>query len=151
MGIRRYRAAGGVVVDDAILATDGPLMLLLDRPSRGEVRLPKGHIDPGEDPLETALREVREETGYADLVVLDDLGSQRVEFDYQGDHVIRDEHYYLMRLASPARSPRPPEDEAQFQVRWVPLYQAPQELTYPAEQEMARRAVQRYQALHSSV
>lgn len=31
--------------------------------------LPKGHIEPGEDPRETAVREVKEETGYWARVV----------------------------------------------------------------------------------
>ncbi len=150
MGVRRYRAAGGVVIDDRPTGSlPGPRMLLLERPSRGEVRLPKGHIDPGEEPLQAALRETREETGYAALEVLDDLGAQTVEFDHQGDRVIRDEHYYLLRLLSGQQIPRPPEDEAQFRVRWLPLEQAPQALTFAAEQEVARRAVQRYRALQT--
>ena len=42
MAERRYAAAGGVVVD-------GDRMLVLERPERNEVRLPKGHVEPGED------------------------------------------------------------------------------------------------------
>ena len=42
---KRYLAAGGVVIHDG-------RMLVLDRPSRGEVRLPKGHIEGGEDAAE---------------------------------------------------------------------------------------------------
>ena len=45
-----YVAAGGVIIHDG-------QMLLLDRPHRGEIRLPKGHVDPGESHDETALRE----------------------------------------------------------------------------------------------
>lgn len=48
--------AGGVVFDAA-----GRVLLLRHR--KGEWVFPKGHVDPGERPLETALREVEEEAG----------------------------------------------------------------------------------------
>ena len=76
----RYAAAGGVVVQRDVLqglpAAETHL-LLLDRPRRAEVRLPKGHIDPGESAEEAALRETCEESGYCDLDVLADLGGER--------------------------------------------------------------------------
>lgn len=115
-------------------------MLLLDRPSRGEVRLPKGHIDPGESAAETALRETEEESGYADLEIVEDLGRRVVEFDFDGRHVIREEHYFLMRLRSEMQTPRNAKDHAQFEVMWVALADAPAQLTYAAEQEVAARA-----------
>jgi ADP-ribose pyrophosphatase YjhB (NUDIX family) len=40
--------------------------MLLIRPSRDEVRLPKGHVEAGETLRAAALREVAEETGYDD-------------------------------------------------------------------------------------
>lgn len=129
----RYRAAGGVVIHAG-------RMLLLDRPSRGEVRLPKGHIDPGETAEETALRETEEESGYADLEIVRDLGRRMVEFEYQGERVIRDEHYFLMRLRSEAQIERNAKDGAQFRVLWVAAQDAPDLLTYAAEQETAVRA-----------
>lgn len=129
-----YEAAGGVVVD-------GSQMLLLDRPDRGEVRLPKGHIEAGESADSAALRETTEETGYTQLVIVADLGEQVVEFDYQGNHIIRREHFFLMRPASHHQTPRAPADEAQFQVRWTPLDEAVGQLTFAAEQEIARRAL----------
>ncbi|RIK34846.1 MAG: hypothetical protein DCC55_32140 [Chloroflexi bacterium] len=129
-----YDAAGGVVVD-------GSQMLLLDRPERGEVRLPKGHIEAGESAGTAALRETAEETGYDHLVIVADLGEQVVEFDYQGKHIIRREHFFLMRPVSHHQSPRAPADEAQFRVRWSSLDEAVGQLTFAAEQEMARRAL----------
>ena len=48
--------AGGLVFDPA-----GRVLLL--RRDNGEWMFPKGHIDPGEDHLTTALREVEEEAG----------------------------------------------------------------------------------------
>ena len=79
----RYAAAGGVVV-----RPEGEV-LLLERPSRGEVRLPKGHIDPGETPLETARREIAEEAGFRELRMLADLGWQEVRFVYEGRRYAR--------------------------------------------------------------
>ncbi len=37
--------------------------------------LPKGHIDPGEDALTAARREIKEESGVSELVLLRPLGS----------------------------------------------------------------------------
>jgi 8-oxo-dGTP pyrophosphatase MutT (NUDIX family) len=97
--IREYRSAGGVVVRRA-----GNQVLVLKRPKRldqngrPEMRLPKGHIEPGEKPKEAALREVCEETGLRALEILSDLGHQIVEFEWKGHHYVRDESCFLNRL-----------------------------------------------------
>jgi 8-oxo-dGTP pyrophosphatase MutT (NUDIX family) len=132
--IKRYEAAGGVVADKGHL-------LLLDRPGRGEVRLPKGHIEAGESAEAAALREIAEETGYDDLTIVADLGEQVVEFDYQGRHIVRRERYFLMRLRSDHQAPRSTTDAAQFFVRWTPFHEALAQLTFAAEQTMALRAL----------
>ena len=120
-------------------------MLLLDRPSRGEIRLPKGHVDPGESHDETALRETIEETGYAELEIVADLGERLVEFDQEGRHYRRAEHYYLLRKTGDYQEPRSPKDEKQFQPYWVPMGEAVKQLTYLAEQDVALRAIAAYQ------
>lgn len=130
-----YVSAGGVVIHNGHV-------LLLDRPSRGEVRLPKGHVEAGESIAAAALRETTEESGYADLVILADLGSQLVEFDYKGKHFIRTEHYYLMRLGSPRQIPRNAKDAADFSVLWVPCADAAMQLTYEAERNIVRTAIE---------
>jgi len=131
---QHYRAAGGVVVDAG-------KVLLLQRPSRNEIRLPKGHIDPGESPPETAIREVTEESGYADLEILADLGEQRVEFEHKDAHVSRDEVYFLMRLRSPRQIVRDPH-EFQFTPVWVTWEEALETITYEAELEWLKRALE---------
>ena len=128
----RYRAAGGVVVD-------GDLVLVLRRPGQGEVRLPKGHVDPGETPRAAALREVREESGYVDLEIVADLGTQTVEFDWDGRHYVRDEHYFLMRLRSERRLARNHYDAHQFTPDWVTWGEAVTLLTFEAEREWVWR------------
>ena len=127
----RYTAAGGVVVyDDRVL--------VLRRPSRGEVRLPKGHVDSGAKLQATALREVCEESGYADLVLKADLGTQVVEFDYRGQHIVRTERYFLMVLGDSLGSPS--SGEKQFQPEWLTWEEALTGLTFEAEREWVRRA-----------
>lgn len=120
-------------------------VLLLDRPGRGEVRLPKGHRDPGETLAETALRETAEESGYADLEILADLGADKVAFQYQDKDYLRTEHYFLMRLCSRAQIPRPQSDQAQFQPIWRPLAEAMALLTFDAERQVLAKAIRAWQ------
>ena len=127
----RYTAAGGVVVHDG-------RVLVLRRPNRGEVRLPKGHVEPGESVQEAALRETCEESGYA-VVLKADLGAQVVEFDYEERHVVRSERYFLMALTdSPEGSPS--GGEKQFDPAWLTWDEALAALTFDAEREWVRRA-----------
>jgi 8-oxo-dGTP pyrophosphatase MutT (NUDIX family) len=129
--IVRYTAAGGIVVHDG-------RVLVLYRPRGGEVRLPKGHIEPGEEPHEAALRETREESGYTDLVLKADLGVQVVEFNHDGRHVVRNERYFLMALAGDLDSPAGGEE--QFEPAWLTWDEALAGLTFEPEREWVRRA-----------
>jgi 8-oxo-dGTP pyrophosphatase MutT (NUDIX family) len=138
VSVRTYAAAGGIVIDAA-----GDRVLTLLRPQRfgpdgqPEVRLPKGHIEPGESREQAALREVHEEAGLSGLEIRADLGHQTVEFDWKGLHTIRDESYFLLALAPGAGTDDP---EGQFRLVWLSWEEALMRLTYEAEREWLRRA-----------
>lgn len=107
--------------------------------------LPKGLVDPGEKPLETALREVREETGVtADLV--GKLGDIKYVYSRSwgdGERVFKIVSFYLMRYGSGRINQI--ADEMRIEVecaRWVPLDDAPKLLAYKGEKQMARRALE---------
>lgn len=135
----QYEAAGGVVIGG-----DGRV-LLIERTVDGqhEVRLPKGHIDPGEMPEAAARREVCEETGYCDLDLLADLGWQTTSFLFEQRRVEREERYYVMRLASDRWQPPKfsSKREALFRNLWAGgLDEAETLLTFESEKAVARRA-----------
>lgn len=146
---KRHFTAGGVVADP-----QGMLLVIerdVDREGETihEVRLPKGHIDPGESAEEAALREVLEETGYRGVAIASDLGVAHSEYTFRGARHWREERYFLMRLCSPRRdapSPMSPE-EALFTPRWLPPAEAEAAMTYPSEREFIRRARQHLDAL----
>lgn len=133
-----YEAAGGVITHEGKI-------LLLERPGRNEVRLPKGHVEPGEGARETALRETREESGYHALEIIADLGVQRHSFvnAFKQTHVTRDNHFYLMRLLDTARQPA----EEQFTPLWALPDEAEALLTFEEEREFVRRAARALQEL----
>jgi 8-oxo-dGTP pyrophosphatase MutT (NUDIX family) len=137
--LRTYQAAGGVVVD--------PLgrVLLIERTINGahEIRLPKGHIDPGEAPEAAARREVCEETGYCDVQILRDLGWSTVAFETSQARVVRDERYYVMTLGSHRRQlPQfQTAQEALYSNRWASsFYEAEALLTFEGEKAVVRQA-----------
>ena len=130
-----YTAAGGVV-------TDGARVLVLLRPSRNEVRLPKGHVEGFETVEEGAVRETIEETGYPEIEILGDLGSQTVEFVnrwFGNDKRVREERFFLIKLLDDVTIQRPREDW-QFDPKWVSWDEAEEMLTFEAEREWVRRA-----------
>lgn len=137
--IRSYRSAGGVVLDRS------GRVLLIERTVDGghEIRLPKGHIDPGEDPQDAARREVCEETGYCDVRIVQDLGWATVSFETSQERVVRDERYYLMVLRSDRRQPPQfqTDREALYRNRWAGGFDLAEALlTFEGEKAAVRRA-----------
>jgi 8-oxo-dGTP pyrophosphatase MutT (NUDIX family) len=112
--------------------------------SKRVLALPKGLVDAGEKPLETALREVYEETGVtADSVVK--LGDSKYVYTRtwgDGARVFKIVSFYLMRY----RSGRINDITSAMRIevaraRWVRLQEAPTLLAYKGEKQMAARAL----------
>ena len=71
--------------------------------------LPKGHVDEGETELQAALREIREETGITDLVLVADLGTySRPNVIKPGE--LKDMHMYVFFTAARSVSPLDPDN-----------------------------------------
>jgi len=140
---RSETSAGGFVYRGV---GDGCMVLLggRRRPPKGRLTwgLPKGHVEPGETLAETAIREVREETGI-EAAIERVLGDIRYEFTKRPgtDDAVRIRkrvRYYLMRRTGGRLADR---DDELDTVRWVPLAEAARMLTFPNERRIARVAV----------
>lgn len=55
-----------------VFSTESDILFLLIQHQAGHWAFPKGHADPGESALETAKRELEEETGIRDYEVLEE-------------------------------------------------------------------------------
>jgi 8-oxo-dGTP pyrophosphatase MutT (NUDIX family) len=121
--------------------------------AKSVLALPKGLVDQGEKPLETALREVYEETGVtADPVTK--LGDSKYVYTRawgDGARVFKIVSFYLMRYRSGRINEIAPEMRVEVaRARWIRLEDAPKLLAYKGEKQMARRALE-YVEAHSDL
>lgn len=75
----REPTAGGIVFRMSQDQKDIEILLIQD--SKGRWTIPKGHIEPGENARETAIREIGEEAGLFHIEVLTWLG--KIHFQYR--------------------------------------------------------------------
>jgi 8-oxo-dGTP pyrophosphatase MutT (NUDIX family) len=142
--MEREFSAGGVLVK----TIRGRPMVAAIRPGgkpEGVWALPKGNLDPGERPEETALREVREETGVEGRLV-EKLGDVKYTYTRRGGaRVFKIVSFYLVRAGRGRLGDI--EERMRIEVaeaRWLPLDEAPRLLSYGGEREMARKALDRF-------
>ncbi|HVO60782.1 MAG TPA: NUDIX domain-containing protein [Terriglobales bacterium] len=105
--------------------------------------LPKGLVDPGEKAAETAVREVREETGVTAKLVtkLRDIKYFYVRSWGDRQRVFKIVSFYLLEYASGNIDDISPDMRIEVQrAVWVPLDQAPKRLTYRSEREVVKLA-----------
>jgi 8-oxo-dGTP pyrophosphatase MutT (NUDIX family) len=141
--MRREFSAGGVVVR----RMRARWWLAAVRPRREQHRpqvwaLPKGQIDSGERGVETAVREVYEETG-VHAVVDRKLGDVRYVYTWGGERIFKVVSFFLLRAAGGRIGELPPGMEVEIaEARWMPLEDAPALLSYAGEKDMARKALE---------
>jgi 8-oxo-dGTP pyrophosphatase MutT (NUDIX family) len=111
--------------------------------TRAVLALPKGLVDPGEKPLATALREVKEETG-----ILAEPVTKLVDIKYvyvrtwgDGERVFKIVSFYLLRYVSGEIDDVAPDMRIEVKrALWVPLDEADRQLAYSNERKVLRQA-----------
>lgn len=105
--------------------------------------LPKGLVNPGEKPEQTAVREVLEETGLtaSPIAKLGDIKYAYVRSWGDRERVFKIVSFYLLRYTSGNIDDVSPEMRIEVKrALWIPLDGAAKELAYKGEKEMVRRA-----------
>lgn len=111
-------------------------VLLVNRPLRGDVGLPKGKTEPSESLPQTAVREVLEETGYQIHLGVP-IGSTTYVLPNGRDKTVM---YWAAEVSKSEleRGVFVPSDEVNA-VEWVPLAKAGKRLTYERDMELLQR------------
>ena len=132
---KREFSAGGVVVRGQEVVVIVPTRRAAD--GSRVLALPKGHVDPGETPVEAAEREVREETGAVAEPVCE-LGETRYWYRRDGRTIGKTVAFFLFRYREGDVEDH--DDEVE-EVRWLGLDEAQDQLSHTAEREMVALAV----------
>ncbi len=133
-------SCGGVVI------YRGKLLLLFKRyKSRyGGWVLPKGTVESGEEHPETALREVKEETGVSTKII-EYIGESSYTFSIPGDEVKKSVHWYLMSADSYYCKPQ--REEYFTDAGYYKYHEAYHLLKFSNEKQMLEKGYTRYQEL----
>jgi 8-oxo-dGTP diphosphatase len=138
--VKREFSAGGVLVR----RVRGEWKLAAIRPAGkqpGLWALPKGNIGPGEEPAQTAVRVVLEETGATGRAV-EKLGDVRYVYTWGGERIFKVVSFFLLRYSRGRLGDLAPATAHEVdEVRWLPLAEAPKLLAYGGEREMATKAL----------
>jgi 8-oxo-dGTP pyrophosphatase MutT (NUDIX family) len=140
-GIRRFMPGRRPTIQEVVRETTsggiifrrnqdkgGRLEILLIQDAKNRWTIPKGHVEPDEEPKATAEREIREETGLQEMKVFNWLG--KVNFRYRRGQtlVLMTMHIYLVQGLGNTNK-LAPEDWLN-DIRWLPVSQAIDKIAY---------------------
>ena len=108
------------------------LLILVEWMRKGHVSIPKGHVEGGETEGETALREIREETG---LRVTLDEGFRRVVQYSPKEGVLKDVVFFAAEYAGGEIQVQP---EEVAMAKFLPLSEAVEAMTYDTDRDTLR-------------
>jgi 8-oxo-dGTP diphosphatase len=128
-------AAGGIVLERK---NTNVRVVLIHRPKYGDWSFPKGKAEPGESVTETALREVKEETGL-DCRIVHELGAVRYRYKTgKGGFRPKVVHYFLMQpVGGRLEAPGKEADAAE----WCDAAEASRKLTYERDRALLQEAL----------
>lgn len=103
-------AAGGLVKH-----TSGKYLFI---EKKGKLDLPKGHIEPGEEPETCALREVSEETGITGHAIVKAISPSYHTYSWEGISYLKKTSWFLMKYNGEMIT-EPQKSEGITKVEWL--------------------------------
>jgi len=127
--MKKTESAGGVVKNK-----EGKILVVSQHGNSWS--LPKGHIEKGEDALVASKREIKEESGITDLILVKELGKYkrfRIRKDGGEDtSELKTIHMFLYKTNEKKLKPIDPENS---KARWIKKSQVANLLTHPKDKE----------------
>jgi len=133
--MKRVYSAGGVVYK---FENNGLKILLISTKDRKVWALPKGLIEKGEEPKETALREIKEETGIEGKII-DEIGETSYWFVLNGEKYFKTVKYFLVEYTNGQIFPQWEIDYAE----WFSPEEAIKKITYSSDKEILKKALEK--------
>jgi len=140
-GIRRLIPGGKPTIQEVVRETTAGgiifrrndkkgarLEILLIQDAKNRWTIPKGHVEPDEEPKATAEREIREEAGLQQMKVLNWLGKVNFRYRRGPTLVLMTMHIYLVQALGDTND-LTPEDWLN-DIRWFPVNQAIDKIAY---------------------
>ena len=125
--MEKEKSCGCIVIDNG--------KVLLIQHLKGHWDIPKGHMEAGETEQETALREVKEETG-VDVEIISD---KRYTLEYTVENGNLKEVVYF--IAKKIGGDEKAQETEVSEIRWLAFDEAVEMLTYDNSKELLRKAI----------
>lgn len=122
----REPTAGGVIYRQ--VGDKKAVEILLIQDSKGRWTIPKGHIEEGETPRKAAEREIREETGLAEMNVLDWLGKINFRYRRNNSLVLMTTEIFLVQAVGKTDNVKP--EKWMTSLAWLPTSDALAKIEY---------------------
>lgn len=122
----RETTAGGIIFRRNDKTKQLEILLIQDAKNRWTI--PKGHVEPDEEPKNTAEREIQEETGLKEMTVMNWLG--KIHFRYRRTQtlVLMTMHIYLVQAKGDTNQLKP--EDWLSDIKWFPASQALDKIEY---------------------
>lgn len=97
---------------------------------------PKGRPEPGEQPLQAAVRELKEETGLiAEEILKQEPFVEKYQFRRKSEVVLKTAHYFPARVSGELHM----QEEEIRDAKWVDIKEAVQHLTFKEAQNICQQ------------
>lgn len=122
--MKSVQKAGAIILSQK----DPALIALLYRSKQNDWSFPKGHVEKDESPIETACREIKEETGLSVIQIVD---LPPIEYRHPTEsHIIN--HMFLMRSENDSSLKNEFRND---KISWIPYKEIAEKLSYSNTKE----------------